>query len=479
MNTPNILWICPDQQRWDTLGCYGNPYVKTPNLDFLAANGTVFDTCFTQNPVCTPSRACFLTGRYPRTTRTRQNGQNIPADEVLVTRIMSEAGYTCGLSGKLHLSACYPTVCKDVEQRINDGYTEFHWSHDNGSAWTGNEYHHWLKEKGVAYGRRPHPETPWVFSGPAAENHQTTWCAEKAVDFIHARAAGDQPWLFSVNIFDPHDSFDPPKEYLDRYMDFLDDIPLPNYVEGELDNKSSYQQAAHHAAYNNPRYLPFTEMSEREHRLCRAAYWAMCDLIDDQVGRMLNALDETKQRENTIVIFISDHGEMLGDHGIYTKGPFFYEGAVRVPFIISWPGNIKARRSTALVELADIAQTLLDASGLPHHPGMQGQSLWPMLTGSAEPSHHRDDVYCEYYNAMPFFSDPQAHMTMVRTASHKLVVDHTTSNGELYDLENDPNETINRWDDPAHAETRSGMLLRMCNRMAWTADPLPERIAPW
>jgi len=394
--------------------------------------------------------------------------------------MLADAGYTCGLSGKLHLSACHPSVCKESEPRINDGYSEFHWSHDTGDNWPEkNEYFQWLKEKGVSCSHPPHPETPWVSFGPPAEHHQTTWCAEKAVDFIHAHADDDHPWLFSVNIFDPHDSFDPPEEYFSRYADCIDDIPLPNYVEGELNNKPSYQQVAHSAAYNNPRYMPFTHMSNREHRLCRAAYWAMCDLIDAQVGRMLAALDSSGQRDNTIVIFTSDHGEMIGDHGMYTKGPFFYEGAVHVPLIISWPKNIPPKRSSSLVELTDIAQTLLDALDIPHHPGMQGKSLWPILAKNSDPAFHRDDIYCEYYNAMPFFSDPKAQMTMIRTALHKLVVDHTASNGELYDLETDPNETTNHWDNPAYAHIRSTMLLRMCNRMAWTADPLPERTASW
>ncbi|OGV67334.1 MAG: hypothetical protein A3K19_01920 [Lentisphaerae bacterium RIFOXYB12_FULL_65_16] len=118
---PNILWICSDQQRWDTLGCYGNPFVATPHLDRLAAEGVLFEHCYSQSPVCTPSRTAFLTGRYPRTARCRQNGQGIPADEVLITRLLDEAGCRCGLSGKLHLSPCCPAVCKGGERRIADG----------------------------------------------------------------------------------------------------------------------------------------------------------------------------------------------------------------------------------------------------------------------------------------------------------------------------------------------------------------------
>ncbi len=122
---PNILWICSDQQRFDTLGCYGNPYVQTPNLDKLAQDGVLFEHAYSQSPVCTPSRASFLTGRYPRTTRCRQNGQAIPPDEVLVTKLLQDAGYVCGLAGKLHLAPCNPRVCKGTEQRIDDGYDQF------------------------------------------------------------------------------------------------------------------------------------------------------------------------------------------------------------------------------------------------------------------------------------------------------------------------------------------------------------------
>ena len=119
---PNILWICTDQQRFDTLQCYGNPYVSTPNIDRLATRGVLFENAYCNSTVCAPSRGSFLTGRYPRTVGLRKNGQNIPDREVLVTKILHDAGYTCGLSGKLHLSTCFPKVCHGTERRIDDGY---------------------------------------------------------------------------------------------------------------------------------------------------------------------------------------------------------------------------------------------------------------------------------------------------------------------------------------------------------------------
>jgi arylsulfatase A-like enzyme len=129
--------------------------------------------------------------------------------------------------------------------------------------------------------------------------------------------------------------------------------------------------------------------------------------------------------------------------------------------------------------LLDIAPTLLEAAGLPVYPGMQGRSLWPLLTGTAPLHHHRDDVYCEYYNAMPWHRNPTAQATMVRTAEHKLTVMHGQRDGELYDLTNDPTETTNRWNDLEYRVLKGELLQRMMDRMAWTVDPLPERVSKW
>ena len=488
---PNILWICTDQQRFDTLGCYGNRFARTPAIDRLAEEGVLFERCFAQSPVCTPSRAGFLTGRYPVTTRLRQNGQNCPPDLRIVPRILADDGYVCGLSGKLHLSACDNRLLlgdrwrqqdprlyfQGVEPRIDDGYVEFHWDHGPGHRYPCSGYTRWLQEKALVFETPERDDCPYVRRGMPSEHHQTTFCAEKAIGFIEAHAGQPYPWLFSVNPFDPHHPFDPPEDFLQPYLDRLDEIPLPNYVEGELADKPVFQKLNHRGAYNSPGSFDFPEMSERDHRTVRAAYWAMCDHIDVQVGRILQALERTAQRDSTLVIFMSDHGEMLGDHGIYMKGPFFYDCAVGVPLVLSWPGVIgRGRRSPALVELTDLAATLLDAVGVERDPGMQGRSLWPLLTGEAPLDEFREDVYCEYYNAMNSHTDPKAFATMVRSATHKLVTCHGLGEGELYELEADPGENRNLWSDPGSAGVKTDMLIRLCDRMAQTADPLPPRI---
>ncbi len=477
---PNILWICTDQQRFDSLGCYGNELVKTPNIDKLAERGVLFENCFSQSPVCTPSRASFLTGRYPRTTRCRQNGQAIPKDEKLITKLLADAGYICGLSGKLHISPCHPSVAPIKENRIDDGYAQFHWSHHATPEWPTNEYVQWLQEKGQKFKRENVEESNYVQYGPDAEYHQTTWCTEKAIQFIESNKDYDRPWLFSVNIFDPHHPFDPSKAYLQRYLERMDEIPLPNYKVGESENKPIYQQIDHNGAYGMKGNLAYSEMNDYDHRLLRAAYFAMVDLIDEQVGRMIATLEKTGQLENTIIIFMSDHGELLGDHGIYLKGPHFYEASVKVPLIISWPKKIKGnRRIDRLVELVDLAPTLLEAAGIPIYEGMQGRSLYELLINEDVDYSFREDVYCEHYNANFKHGEHVAFATMVRTERYKLIAYHGESTGELYDLEVDPFEYVNEWNNPEYRSVKLELYQRLCDRMAETVDPLPVRQSVW
>ncbi|MFB6136536.1 MAG: sulfatase [Halobacteriaceae archaeon] len=478
---PNVLWVCTDQQRWDTLGCYGNEFVDTPNVDRLASEGVRFDRAYCQNPFCTPSRASFLTGRYPRTTGVRTNGYPVPEDETLVTTALAEAGYRCGLSGKLHLSPEQPhddaDVLEEPTRRVRDGYSSFHWASGSHSG----AHAEWLAGRDVEPTESDLSEgCPYVSTSVPAEYHQTTWCVDRAVDFLTAHAGEDRPWLFSVNPIDPHAPWNPPASYLERYRDALDDIPLPNREPGELDDKPAAQRRRRDESSGFHVDVPFDEVDDADHRLIRAAYWAMVDLIDDGVGRLLDALEETGQREDTLVLFTSDHGEMLGDHAIYNKGTFFYEGAVRVPLVVSGPGVAAGVESDALVELADLAPTLLDAADVDRPHGMQGDTLWPLLRGEADPDRHRESVYAEQYiDQDPAGADVDAVYTMVRTDRYKLVRSHGTGEAELYDLEADPTETHNLASDPEHADALAEMLALMTDRMSETADPKPERQGDW
>jgi arylsulfatase A-like enzyme len=445
---PNILWICTDQQRYDTIRALGNPHIRTPNLDRLVESGVTFTRAYCQAPICTPSRASFLTGRYPSTLHVNRNGNDhYPEGTGLITRTLADAGYDCGLTGKLHLSAAHGRV----EVRPDDGYRFFQWSHHPTpeAFWPTEQhaYQRWLREEGIdweeAYNADSVPgwtQTANSRPGIAAAYHQTTWCADQAIAFMREQRKG--PWLMSVNPFDPHPPFDPPAEYLVRMQ--VDQMPLPLFQEEELESQLDF------AGVDFQTERPVSPHSYDARRMV-AAYYAQIELIDDQVGRMIDALQESGQRENTIVIFTSDHGEMLGDHGLLWKGCRFYEGLVHVPLILAWPGQWQSGlRSEALVELVDIVPTLLQVCGLDVSQRIQGHSLVPILSGAVSPHTLRPFVRSEYHDAL---DRPHAsHANMIYNGRYKLVAYHGQDVGELYDLAKDPNEYVNLWD---HAQARA------------------------
>jgi arylsulfatase A-like enzyme len=480
---PNVLWICTDQQRWDTIGALGNPHVHTPHLDRLVREGVAFTHAFCQSTVCTPSRASFLTGRYPSSVRASTNGNDSWAGAApLVTRLLADAGYDCGLSGKLHLSAAQGRVERRAEAW--DGYRVFEWSHGPVDLWPeGHAYAGWLREQGhslAALRQRPEEIPP--------ELHQTTWCTDVAIRFIEEHAAGARtggvrtgdagrgaggPWLFSVNVFDPHPPFDPPRPYLERF----DRRTLPGPLFRESDLAEQARLAAAGVDFQTAARRP----EEFDGQGIQAAYYAMIELIDHNVGRLLDALDRTGQRERTVVLFMSDHGEALGDHGLLAKGCRFYEGLVRVPLIWSWPGAFPAGlRSDALVELVDVAPTLLELTALPGGGPMHGRSLGPILTADSPPHQHREQVRCEYYRALnpadfPGFTGSFA--TMVRDREHKLVAHHSSGTGELYDLKRDPGEHDNLWNVRGSAPRRAGLERAGFDSLAMSLDLGSPQIA--
>ena len=466
---PNILWVCTDQQRFDTIQGLSNDVIKTPNLQKFMADSVTFTEAFVQCPICSPSRASFMSGRYPHVTGLRANGQRIRPTEQLVTRILADYDYTCGLSGKLHLSPCYGGR---VEDRINDGYEVFHWSHDISDGWPlKNEWYVWLDRQGVKMPKLPAQHVWGMPIDPKFS--QTAWCSDMAIQFIRQQREFN-PWCFSVNIFQPHHPFFPTEEYLSHYDPAK--MPNPAYKEGELSNKPIFQQVDHQGAYGGSA-ISFAKTSAEEHRQITAAYYAMIEQVDTEIGRMLQVLEETGQAQNTIVIFMSDHGEMLGDHGMYLKGPYFYDCLTRVPLIIRWPGHFKGNvKVDSLVELVDIAPTLLEAAGIPVPSGMQGRSLMPLLLGKTQ--EHRDSVYMEYFDANATFEIPPM-LSCVRTAKWKLTLFDKPRTGELYDLEKDPGEVTNLWNDPHCKDAQEMMLQNLVARMIETTDPLPERHTPW
>jgi arylsulfatase len=478
---PNILWYCTDQQRFDTIRSLGCEAINTPNLDALVAEGVSFTNTYCQSPICTPSRASFMTGRYPASHHVHRNGNPFfPPSETLVTTILAKSGYDCGLVGKQHLSRS-----NIIEKRPeNDGYRYYKWSHHPYPDWPeGHDYADWVSSHGTHHEELYNNLPAGV--GPPAELHQTTWCSNMAIDFISEER--DAPWMLNLNVFDPHTPFDPPPEYMAKYDP--EKMPYPLFRDSDVAHQKKFVAIDQQFKESLNPYDPVPEAEavlgdarfkapkHFDARRVKAAYYAMIELIDDQFKRIMDCLRETGQYENTIVIFTSDHGELLGDHGLLQKGCRFFEGLIHVPLIINWPAaGISNCQSNALVELIDLAPTILEAAQITIPDNMQGKSLLPIITGDQDPAKHKDRVLCEYNDALAGAGiDDNSHGLMVFDGRYKVCIYQGHEIGEIYDLQEDPGEFDNLWDKPEHSTLKAQLVLDAMQTYLASSDAGQQR----
>lgn len=483
---PNILLICTDQQRFDALAAAGNPEIETPHLDQLAAAGALFTNCYVQAPVCAPSRASLMSGLYLRNHGLYANGVQLPDSVPLLPAALAEAGYDCGLVGKWHLDACFNGATEEKPA----GFRVWQWAHDPYPGSSENAYHRWLQvarpdvyETVLGRRRDRRGGTAGVAGSPIdvvpTEAHYSHWVGEETVRYLTGSRPDDQPFFFVANFFDPHHSFGAPKEYVDRYR--ADQLSRPNTVAGELDTKPPILTEASRQSYagHAPGYQDYSAEDLQE---IKANYYAMVSLVDDEVGRILTTLDDQGLTDDTVVIFTSDHGELLGDHQLMLKGPMMYDCAIKVPLLIRWPGRIAAAtRIDELVEWIDLTATITELAGTAL-PRCQGRSLLGLATGTT--AEHRGWALCEYRDSgHPY--DPPVHTTMLRTGESKIIVHHgppasaRARDGELYDLATDPGELINLWNDPDHAGLRQQLTEILLDVMVATEDRSQQRKAFW
>lgn len=416
----------------------------------------------------------MMTGVLPHGHGLWANGVALPPGQPVFSKQLADAGYFTALAGKMHLAAAYGGR---TETRYDDGIEHYAWAHDPAHRSPENAYHGWLQ--------REHPEL-WADPPPApggfdarpyddmpTQAHFTTWVADEVIDILENRPAG-RPFFCWANIFDPHHPFVAPREYVERYRDA--DLPAPIRPNAPADHKPAIQDETSRETYGGA--LPgFLDYTAEQIRAFIARYYAMVDLIDDQVGRILQSLDRLDLAEDTLVVFTSDHGEMLGDHGQLLKGPLCYEGATRVPLILRWPGRVPAGvRRPEIASLLDLPTTLLAAAGLGAPDRMTGRDV---IAGPGA-----GYAVCEYRDSgHPL--DPAAHVTMLATETHKLVAHHgppasaRPATGELYDLADDPDELVNRWDDPACAAVKADLLARLLDVLVAAEDRSAGREAFW
>lgn len=377
---PNILLIMADQLRFDALGCYGNTQIHTPNIDSIALNGSTFDNHFIQNPVCSPSRCTVMTGRYPKIHGTRDNGIPLRDEEITLPEVLRDNGYLTAAIGKMHFTTQFRPKVNEEDDWPADNYG-FSVVHTTSDTKTG-EYLDWLKsvsEKDYEIvkmqGERKAKEdrasaadkdtsgAPQVYKSeinPAY--HQTAWIADQTIKLIN-ESESDKPFFAFCSFVDPHHPFDPPEPYASMYDP--DKLEPPIYNEGELDDKPShFMRHRTGKGFSNEKY-DYRKLSPHQWGEVKAAYYGMISLIDDNIGRILEALQKKGIEDDTLIMFTNDHGELLGDHGLLFKGPFLYDCLVKAPMIMKWNNVIpKGARFKQLTQHVDIMPTLLDYAGV-------------------------------------------------------------------------------------------------------------------
>lgn len=480
---PNILLITSDQQHWDTLGV-SNPQIKTPALDRLANEGVQFTRAYCSNPTCSPSRASIITGMYPAWHHCWTIGVKLPEDVPAVGDILQEKGYSTTLIGKAHFQPLGSTpessslesqpTLRDLEfwRRFHGPWYGFEHvevarNHADESH-VGQHYAIWMEENGLKNWADyfqdwpPNPEKPekrgsWDLP---EEFHYTTWTGERTVANLEQCAASDNPFFLWCSFQDPHPPLLVSEPWASMYNP--DDIKTGRLVEGELDLMPPY------FAKTQEEYPDFSEywelwgphgfhshlIDESELRKDVAVYYGMISFMDYQIGRILDALDRLGQSGNTLVIFTSDHGHFLGQHGLIAKGAFHYEDMIKIPMIARYPAMMPPGTTiSALQSLVDFAPTFLGAADLEIPGWMQGMNQFDVWCGTREIA--RDHVIVENKH-----EPPAVHLRTYVDERYKITVYREYDHGELFDLREDPNELRNLWNDPESADLKRTLLHR-------------------
>ena len=477
---PNVLFIITDQQRADHVGFVGNDVVRTPNLDALAARGRVFANAWVANPVCMPNRSSIMTGRLPTAHGVIFNDRTLDWGANTFVRRFAEAGYRTGLLGKSHLQhgmsknsmvahrgapvaeSPYPEGWDTVEdfERYLDGappvpadfygFNHVELAIDHGARVSGHHLQ-WALEQGadrsdliVEYEPAApgnHRSEHWwqIYQPPYEERfHSTNFVAERTTEFMRSAARDQVPWLAWCSFPDPHHPLTPPGDWFFRHDP--EDMILPDSRHDDLANAPEHLQscARLHPSKQRDWVTPCGYGSDELLAQAIAATYGLVEMIDDRVGRILAELEALDQADNTIVVFTSDHGDMMGDHGLMLKGFMHYRGTLQVPMVIAAPGMVPGR-SSALACSMDLGPTLMEMCDVSGYDGIQGQSLVPILDDAGAAV--RDYVLIE-----DDIAPITAKLTPIPAKTRTLITEDCrytrNSKGEeqLFDLRDDPDE---------------------------------------
>jgi choline-sulfatase len=436
---PNFLILMADQLGAHALPAYGNKTAKTPHIDALAAAGVVFESFYCNSPLCAPSRFSFLSGRQVSAIGAYDNAAEFPAQVPTFAHHLRRAGYQTTLSGKMHF--CGADQLHGFEERLTtDIYpADFGWTPD----WSRFEH-------------RPswyHSMDSVTQAGPCTRTNQIDFDDEVVYSacrklFDMARAKDRRPFCLVASMTHPHDPYAIPQRYWDRFDGVEIDMPRVTMAAEELDPHS--RRLRHVCG------LELQPVNEAQVRAARRAYYGAVAYVDDQVGVLLESLAEAGFADDTIVLLLADHGDMLGERGLWYKMNFF-EPACRIPLIVHAPGRFAARRVVHSASLVDILPTLCElAGGKPANfaTPLDGNSLTAQLAGQAG----RDEVICEY-----LAEGAIAPLVMIKRGRYKFI--HSPADpDQLYDLAEDPDERRNLALAPQHAPRVREFLAEVARR---------------
>ncbi len=482
---PNIVLITSDQQHWRTLGC-NNPEIHTPNLDRLAARGTLFERAYCPNPTCTPSRASIITGQYPSQHGAYSLGTKLDESQPTIGAALSAKGYHTALIGKAHFQPLrstpeHPSV--EAHPTLRDanfwqeftgpfyGFDQIEMARNHtDEPHVGQHYAQWLEAQECdwprhfqnqweefSYGDPPNPAQYLTWNLPES-CHYNTWIAERSRAVIDASHERDQPFFLWSSFPDPHPPYLVPSPW-DKMYD-PDTVTVPQITPGEHEQnpphfRKTQEPEPDFTSWEEPDGAHLhgcsSHLQDRE-SLAReiAVYYGMISFMDKYIGKILDRLDELGIADNTLIIFTSDHGHFFGQHGLNAKGPFHYEDLIRVPFIASWPGKIPAGETCGdLVSLIDLAPTFRQAADLPADPTMPGSSL---LDRWDEPQTTRAVIVENRHQPT------KLNLRTFVTPRYKITTYCDHAYGELFDLQNDPGELHNLWNDPDNASLKTDLL---------------------
>jgi arylsulfatase len=489
----NILIIICDQLRKDSLGCYGNTKVRTPHIDSLAAGGVLFNRMYVNNPICMPNRLSLFTGQNIRSHGLWTNGLLLSQERPTLGDFLAKADYQTANVGKIHFepygaeadsgsreaAAWWDSITKPQKPLWSGPYWGFQYSEFTlGHTQNRAHYGRWFQERG---GTNDMMKQQWEQEDPLLKGstkipmdfHDSIFVGERAAHYIKEIRDKSRPFMLSASFPDPHHPWNAPEEALTGYT--LDDAILPLGTNDDLSTRpihyeQMYRGAWHRSGSHEPETPDGTDRTEEKRRIVHT--YAMVNLIDRGIGKILNALKDEGILEETLILFTSDHGELLGDHGLWTKGPFFFEGLISVPLIACGfsPEQEGGLTTDVLCSTIDLAPTISDALGLSKLPFANGLSQLPVLR--RESKSVRENCLIEYRNG---YGEEDVSSKVLITERYKYVK-YETGEEELTDLKEDPRERTNLSESKEHRAILENLRIKLLEEILATEARGPEQL---